>query len=180
MATGYAATRASRRGSFRFPCLLLFTLSLALLTPRTGSPATFAGGMTQLASITPQGGPANLVSANPALSFDGRYVAFDSRASNLVPHDTNNVLDVFVRDMQTGVTERVSVTSAGAQANGPSYDPAISNDGRYVIFTSEALNLDGATRGMLAKPYRGPGINVFLHDRQESSAIRSFATASFS
>jgi pimeloyl-ACP methyl ester carboxylesterase/archaellum component FlaF (FlaF/FlaG flagellin family) len=75
------------------------------------------------------------------VSGDGRYVAFYSYDSNLVPGDTNEVADVFVHDRLTGIPQRVSVDSAGNQGNGESYKPAISADGRFVAFTSAASNL---------------------------------------
>ena len=98
----------------------------------------------------------------PVISADGRFVAFRSGASNLVPGDTNGFFDVFVRDLQTGTTERVSVDSAGVQGNGPSggfrvptsKNIAISGDGRYVAFASSATNLGSSGT-----------IGVFLHDR---------------
>jgi len=92
------------------------------------------------------------------VSADGRFVAFSSSAANLVPSDSNACDDVFVRDLQAGTTERVSVTTGGVQANGSSYLPAISADGRYVSFTSEATNLvSGATHH---------GSDVYIRDRQ--------------
>jgi flagellin-like hook-associated protein FlgL len=79
-----------------------------------------------------------------AISADGRYVAFDSGASNLVAGDTNGQRDSFIKDTVTGVTTRVSTDSAGNQATGaPSYATAISADGRYVAFYSTASNLVG-------------------------------------
>jgi hypothetical protein len=75
------------------------------------------------------------------VSADGRYVAFYSYASNLVAGDTNERADVFVRDTQAGTTTRVSVDGTGAQADGDSFDPAVSADGRYVAFYSNASNL---------------------------------------
>ena len=75
------------------------------------------------------------------MSADGRYVAFQSDASNLVPGDTNHSTDVFVRDLRSGTTRRVSVATDGTQANGDSFSPAISADGRYVAFVSDASNL---------------------------------------
>jgi Tol biopolymer transport system component len=77
----------------------------------------------------------------PSISGDGRYVAFASDASNLVPDDTNNAPDVFVRDLQTGAITRVSTDVSGGQGNGVSYGPHISADGRYVAFNSDASNL---------------------------------------
>jgi len=75
------------------------------------------------------------------LSPDGRYVVFSSASTNLVPGDTNGVRDVFLRDRRAGVTERLSVDSAGAQANGDSDGAMVSADGRFVAFTSLATNL---------------------------------------
>ncbi|MEN3360295.1 MAG: hypothetical protein V7637_4277 [Mycobacteriales bacterium] len=87
------------------------------------------------------GHPADGVSGQPALSADGRYTAFVSAATNLVPGDTNGVQDVFVRDRIAGTTRRVSVNGHGHQANDESFWPSISADGRYVTFTSTAGNL---------------------------------------
>jgi Tol biopolymer transport system component len=80
-------------------------------------------------------------SSHPTITDDGRYVAFTSDATNLVGSDTNSYQDVFLKDLQTGVTVRISTSSAGAQANGDSAAPMISDDGRYVVFRSEATNL---------------------------------------
>ena len=80
----------------------------------------------------------------PFLSDDGRYVSFRSVASNLVPGDTNQRLDAFVRDRLTGTTERVSVSSSGAQSNPSAQDYGgcmISGDGRCVVFRTDAGNL---------------------------------------
>lgn len=74
-------------------------------------------------------------------SSDGRYVAFQSEASNLVSGDTNGVDDVFLRDTLTGTTTRVSVAQNGTQGNGSSSGDSISSNGRYVVFTSDASNL---------------------------------------
>src|SRR5262249_363073 len=77
----------------------------------------------------------------PSVSGDGRFVAFHSNATNLVAGDTNSLMDVFVHDLQTGATERVSVSSGGAQGTIGSYYPSVSGDGRYVAFISDAPNL---------------------------------------
>lgn len=93
--------------------------------------------------------PVPLISTFPAISFDGRYVVFFSYAANLVPSDTNNSSDVFLRDLATGRTERVSVGPGGAEADGSSTFPTISGDGRYVAFVSFARNLvPGGTGGV--------------------------------
>jgi len=78
------------------------------------------------------------------MSASGRIMAFSSLASNLVPGDTNGVADIFVGNHKTGTTERVSVGAAGAQADGASRRPSISNDGRYVAFETDATNLPGS------------------------------------
>ena len=95
-------------------------------------------------------GPGNENDWEPALSADGRYVAFQSNASNLTTTDTNDTTDVFVYDRQQHQITRVSVSSDGVEANGASYRPELSPDGRYVVFASDADNLvagdtDGAT-----------------------------------
>jgi len=98
-------------------------------------------GITRRASVSGTGIQGQDGSVDPAISADGRYVTFYSFARNLVPTDTNGIPDVFLRDMQTGVTRRISVSGTGAQSNGDSHTPAISPDGRYVTFSSDASNL---------------------------------------
>ena len=77
----------------------------------------------------------------PSISADGRYVAFESEANNLSGADDNAVRNVFVRDLQTGVTTYVNQAIGGAAAGGDSSEPSISADGRYVAFSSDANNL---------------------------------------
>jgi Tol biopolymer transport system component len=98
-------------------------------------------GATERLSVDSAGGQGNGLSEHPAISADGRYVAFDSGASNLVAGDTNAASDIFLHDRQLGTTERVSVDSAGGQGNGGSVYPVISADGRFVAFESAASNL---------------------------------------
>lgn len=86
-------------------------------------------------------GEPNAGSFTPSVSRDGRYVVFASEASNLVPNDTNHRRDIFVRDVQAGTTTRVNVSTRGRQANLDSYNPSISDDGRYVVYDSFASNL---------------------------------------
>ncbi|MFH9421583.1 TolB family protein [Streptomyces sp. NPDC017529] len=108
-------------------------------------PAATAGAQpaprTERASVTADGTQAEGGSAGSALSADGRYVTFDSTAANLVPGDTNGQPDIFVKDLKTGVVERVNVASDGTQADSWSSSPTISADGRYVAFASDAANL---------------------------------------
>jgi Tol biopolymer transport system component len=97
--------------------------------------------VTRRVSVAPGGGQANGSSSSPAISADGRYVAFASFATNLVAGDTNAAEDVFVRDRVRHVTRRVSVGPGGSQGGGRSSSPAISAHGRYVAFDSSARNL---------------------------------------
>ena len=92
-------------------------------------------------STSSTGVQANSVSDWSAVSADGRYVAFLSYAANLVTGDTNAVADIFIKDIQTGATTRVSTSATGAQANAASEKLSISSDGRYVAFRSVAGNL---------------------------------------
>jgi Tol biopolymer transport system component len=105
--------------------------------------------VTRRVSVGPGGRQGNSSSSSPAISADGRFVAFRSYASNLVPGDTGGLADVFVRDRRLQVTWRVSVGPGGQQANASSFGtPAISADGRLVAFESFASNLvPGDTNG---------------------------------
>jgi Tol biopolymer transport system component len=113
--------------------------------------------VTRRVSVGPGGQPANHNSREPAISADGRFVVFESVASNLVAGDTNHKYDVFVRDRRTQLTRRVSVGPGGQQANGRSFEGAISAHGRFVTFLSDASNLvAGDTNGTS---------DVFVRDR---------------
>src|SRR6058998_1751352 len=121
-------------------------------------------GTTERVSVDSAGNQGNGDSTDVALSADGRFVAFTSVAPDLVTGDTNGAMDVFVHDRQTGTAERVSVDSAGNQANGDSTDVALSADGRFVAFTSAAPDLvAGDTNG---------AADVFVHDRQTGTTER--------
>src|SRR5207245_2686833 len=125
---------------------------------------TASVGATERVSVDSAGTQANGASFGRALSADGRFVAFISVAPDLVAEDTNGAADVFVPARQTGVTERVSVDSAGNQVNGSSFGGALSADGRFVAFTSVAPDLvTGDTNG---------AADVFVHDRQTGTTER--------
>jgi Tol biopolymer transport system component len=111
-------------------------------------------GETTRVSVSSEGLQADAGSYGVSISADGRYVAFGSNATNLVPEDTNNVMDIFIHDRQTGQTRRVSVTADGTQGNEASgftiiapngidlaYGPLITSDGNTVTFMSNASNL---------------------------------------
>jgi uncharacterized repeat protein (TIGR01451 family) len=98
-------------------------------------------GTTTMVSRAADGSLGNDHAGQAAISADGRFVAFVSAATNLVPGDTNGFPDVFVRDLQTGTLVRASVSSGGGQANAGAFSPSISADGRYVAFASGSDNL---------------------------------------
>ena len=129
-------------------------------------PAASAGpGATTRTSVSTGGVQGNGRSFVPAVSADGRFAAFYSDASNLVAGDTNGARDVFVHDRQTGETTRMSVDSTGTEANGDSFAPAISGDGRFVAFSSSGSNLvTGDTNGVN---------DVFVRDRQAGTTTRA-------
>lgn len=116
-----------------------------------------ATGTTVRVSEPTPGVDADGRSENPRLSAGGTVLAFQSQATNLVPGDTNGATDVFIADLAAGTLSRVSLDSAGAEANGDSDRPALSADGRFVSFRSAATNLvAGDTNGVR---------DVFVHDR---------------
>lgn len=116
------------------------------------------------ASVATDGTKANGASDKPALDAYARRVAFTSEADNLVAGDLNGVTDIFVRDVLSGQTERVSVASDGTEANGPSDDPALSCPGTLVVFSSHATNLvPGDTNG---------ASDIFVHDRRRGETRR--------
>ncbi len=125
---------------------------------------------TYLVSVGANGVPGNGASDFGSISADGRYVSFDSDASNLVAGDSNGYTDVFVRDRKLHKTFLLSVGKAGVQANNISADPSISADGRYVAFVSLASNLGGGdTNGFL---------DVYVRDRKLHRTTRvSISTA---
>ena len=117
-----------------------------------------AAGTTERVSVAGRKTEANGESSHPAISPDGRFVAFGSLADNLVAGDTNFAPDVFLVDRQAGTTERVSVSSTGEQADNTSDGPAVSADGRFVAFASTATNL--------VPDDTDDASDVFVRDRQ--------------
>jgi len=101
-------------------------------------------GTTELVSQRANDGPQGGTSTSPAINRDGRYVAFKSTSTNLVPSDGNGGADVFLRDRTNGAITRVSVATSGAEAKSGSGSPAISADGKVIAFDSPADNLVGA------------------------------------
>jgi Tol biopolymer transport system component len=107
-------------------------------------------------------------SAFPAITSDGRYVAFASEATTLVPGDSNGKQDIFVKDLQTGAVARCSTDAGGGEANGSSSLPSVSADGRYVAFSSEASDLvSGDSNGFP---------DIFRKDLQTGDIVRCSTT----
>ena len=132
------------------------------------APAPPSGPSTARVSVATDGTQGNAYSWGGwrSLSADGRYVAFESGASNLVAGDTNDRPDTFVHDRQSGETTRVSVATDGTQGDGPSYgfQPSLSADGRYVVFGSLASNLVAGDTNVAG--------DVFVHDRESGETTR--------
>jgi Tol biopolymer transport system component len=121
-------------------------------------------GSTERVSVASDGSQGNSYSKYPSISADGRYVAFSSLSSNLVSWDTNDTLDVFLHDRQTGVTTRVSISSRGDPGNYSSSGSSISADGRFVAFSSSANNLVHGDTNLC--DYEVFCSDVFVHDRE--------------
>ena len=125
-----------------------------------------ANGRTTRVSVSSSGAQENEESFAPSISANGRFVAFTSAATNLVPGDKNGFVDLFVRDLRTGITQLASVSSTGVQGNGDSSNSkGISADGRFIAYRSFASNLvPGDTNG---------AADVFLLDRSTGKTIRA-------
>ena len=129
-------------------------------------------GTNYLVSVNTNGVSGDGISTAPAISGNGRYVAFTSLADDLAPGDNNRAQDVFVRDLQAGTTTLVSVSPDGITiGNSNSFSPQISTDGRYVLFHSQASNLAAGSFGT--------GIeNLFCRDLQTGTTYALTAAAS--
>lgn len=143
--------------------------SLALAGTTLPATASARLGAPERVSVALSGGEGDGWSyLGSSLSGDGRFVAFQSESSDLVPGDTNGVADVFVRDRVTGTTQRVSVGPDDTQSAVRSESPRISEDGRYVAFLSEAadLDVDGAT----------PAGGIYVRDLATGTTQRVFGS----
>lgn len=158
--------RSSRSLVPKYPRHLLCVL-LGAIAIGPGLQTASADALTSRVDVSDMDVPGNGygILSQAALSANGRYIVFESRADNLVTGDTNNKSDIFVRDQSTGTTARVSVSSMGVQGNGDSTRASISSDGRYVAFVSSSSNLVGDdTNGVQ---------DVFVHDRQTGETVRA-------
>jgi Tol biopolymer transport system component len=148
--------------------LAFFALAVCV-TVVIAAPVLAAATKVKRVSVSSSESQADNHSFRPAISANGRYVAFASNADNLVHHDTNGVEDVFVRDLKNGTTKLVSVSSSGAQGNNSSSHASISADGRLIAFDSYATNLT-------------PGDtifeDVFVHDMKTGKTKKVSASSS--
>ncbi len=144
-------------------------------------------GATALISVSTSGAPGNNVSRDPSVSADGRFVVFSSFATDLVPGGTNGLSQVFVRDMQTNTTRLASADASGAQGDlggalsGLPGAHEISDDGRYVTFTSTATNLVGAANGAqqvyVKDMTTGAVVRASVNDAGDPGNANSFTAA---
>jgi Tol biopolymer transport system component len=121
-------------------------------------------GITKLISAAAGGEVGNGDCYSPAISGDGKSVAFESNATNLVADDKNGIRDVFIWQSSNNTIKRVSIGIGGKEANGESFDPSLSGDGNLVAFTSTASNICATEKGVSNN-------NVFLFDVQKETSI---------
>jgi Tol biopolymer transport system component len=148
-ATNLVAGHTSGKGD-------VYLRDLATPTPQVVSRAAGSHGAEQNAAVA---APFRQISA---VSAGGRYVAFDSDATNLVAHDHNHHTDVFVRDMINDGLQRASLATTDQEASSDSFSPRISADGRFVTFQSFAQNL---------VPYEPAGLNIFVRDLRRRTTV---------
>jgi len=120
--------------------------------------------ITTRVSVNNQGIAGNLTASSPAISGDGRFIVFHSDATNLVEEDTNKVIDIFLHDVVTKTTRRINKGIKNAQADGNTYNAAISQHGEYIVFSSEARNL--------AYQDMNKATDVFLYHRITDKLVR--------
>lgn len=133
---------------------------------------------TTLVSVSSAGVQGNAGSFSPALSADGRWIAFESNASNLVGGDSNGVSDVFLRDVASNTTTRISVDSLGQQANGASARCSMSEDGNRIVFDSAASNLViGDANGVVDVFVRNRSLNTTVHASYNSAGLQANNTS---
>jgi hypothetical protein len=131
-------------------------------------------GQTTRVTATVDGGPPTASSNQPSISGDGRFVSFTSFASNLVPGDTNDALDVFVHDRQTRTTRRVSVTSTGQQSASGLHSGGsdLNHDGSIVVFTSRATLTSVPDPLTCIADYELPCMRAYLHELSTGTTTR--------
>ena len=111
-------------------------------------------------SVSTNGIQGDYPSRNPRISRDGHFIVFESSATNFSLGDTNQHADIYSRDLLSGVTARVSSTSFGAEGDGPSSSPRLSQDSRYIVFESAATNFSLEDTNAKVDIYGSPDISV--------------------
>lgn len=178
----FGSRHASISGNGRYVVFTSCAVNLTVLDEKTSADVFVHDrktGTTQLVSLSSEEVPALCVPGTAAscngsqiaqaISRDGRFITFNSYAPNLVIGDTNNFIDMFVRDRKLETTERVSVSSDGAEGIYHSLPGVINASGRYVLFLSQAGNLGADPNGQnLGEDYR----DVYLHDLQEGTTTQ--------
>ena len=166
-----AGTMSSRPRQSALRVLLFLTIATLA--------GTEARGQYEVVSTSFNGFPLDGPSDLPVVSGNGRYVAFTSAATNLVPGDTNGSWDVFVKDRQTGATVRVSVTSAGEERIGDSGGSRvagntidISDDGQVIVFASYARLVDNDTNRCAGSVSEGACQDIYVHVRATGETSR--------
>jgi hypothetical protein len=140
-----------------------------------------ASGQTTVVSTSSSGAQGDKNSESPSISADGRWVSFDSKATNFSSGDTGGDVDVFVKDLESGAIDQVSVLTGGGQATGTNgstvvgSDSSISSDGRYVAFWSNSSTLvPNDTNGSTCT--KAPCADVFVRDRVAGTTTRMTST----
>jgi len=147
-----------------------FLLLALAFSPTQASTVRAQSGAVTRASVDTNEVQANAISYKGDISADGRYVAFDSEATNLTAVDVNNAGDVFLRDLTLSTTSLISLTSTGTQVDGGSGNPSISGDGHFVAFESDSTNLTGTadTNGFT---------DIYVKDTQTGAVARASLTS---
>ncbi|RPJ09148.1 MAG: hypothetical protein EHM28_02385 [Spirochaetaceae bacterium] len=145
-----------------FCAVIIVSFSAGCSIPESGISYPY-GNSIERVNLGPAGIESNAYSSNPSVSEDGRYVAFESSATNLVEGDPGTGSDIFIFDRQSNTTQ--VVMPAGIWQNGVSTEPMISADGRYVVFTSTATNLVTETLSGFS--------DIFVYDRQYDTIERA-------
>lgn len=120
-------------------------------------------GQTYRVNVASDGSESNGLSIHPAIASQSRIIAFESSATNLVTNDNNNRSDIFIHELDSAVTERVSISTLGVESDQHSRSPAISQDGRYVVFeNSSDVLVTGDTNNSQ---------DIFMRDRQTNETV---------
>ena len=130
-------------------------------------------GTTERVSVADSGTQGDRPARSPSISGDGRFVTFTSWATNLVPGDTNSMGDIFLKDRLAGTLRRVSLSDAGGQLDGPSYESSLSENGRYLGFMSGATNVVPNDTNHCGSDVPPSCTDVFVQDTLTGMTVRT-------